>query len=130
MKSLHIFRIILIKREEKFQDSLWEDERSKASLEYEKPRVKCNPNEEIHGVTLEELAFLVPNNEVNQLCRHTCPYLKSISQVPAIYQIPRARSSQRRTRPYGENETLAATIDDVIIDTISEIRDPIATIEH
>ena len=47
-----------------------------------------------------------------------------------IYQIPRARSSQKRTRPYGENETLAATIDDLIIDTISEIRDLIATIEH
>ena len=43
MKSLHIFRIIVIKREEKFQESLWEDERSKATLEYEKPRVKCNP---------------------------------------------------------------------------------------
>ena len=43
MKSLHIFLIIVIKREEKFQESLWEDERSKATLEYEKPRVKCNP---------------------------------------------------------------------------------------
>jgi hypothetical protein len=43
MKSLYIFRIILVKREEKFQESLWEDERSKAALEYEKPRVKCNP---------------------------------------------------------------------------------------
>ena len=43
MKSLHIFRIIVIKREEKFQELVWEDERSKATLEYEKPRVKCNP---------------------------------------------------------------------------------------
>ena len=43
MKSLRIFRIIVIKREEKFQESLSEDERSKTTLEYEKPRVKCNP---------------------------------------------------------------------------------------
>ena len=43
MKSLHIFLIIVIKKEEKFQESLWEDERSKSTLEYEKPRVKCNP---------------------------------------------------------------------------------------
>ena len=31
MKSLHIFRIIVIKREEKFQESLWEDGRSKVT---------------------------------------------------------------------------------------------------
>lgn len=74
--------------------------------------------------------FLVPNNEVNQLRQHTHAYLKSIAQIPSIYQIPRARSSQRRTRPYSENETLATTIDDLIIDTISKIRDPIETIEH
>ena len=74
--------------------------------------------------------FLIPNNEVNQLCQHTHAYLNSISEIPAIYQIPRARSSQRRTQPYGENETLVATIDDLILDTISEVRDPIATIEH
>jgi hypothetical protein len=74
--------------------------------------------------------FLVPNKEVNHLRRHTRAYLKSISQIPIIYQIPRARSSQRRTQPYGENETLATTIDDLIIDTISDIRGLIATIEH
>ena len=39
MKSLHIFLFIVIKREEKFQRSLWENERPKATLEYEKPRV-------------------------------------------------------------------------------------------
>ena len=39
MKSRHIFQIIVIKREDKFKESLWEDERSKATLEYEKPRV-------------------------------------------------------------------------------------------
>ena len=43
MKSLHIFQIIVIKREEKFQESLWEDEKSKATSEYEKPKVRCNP---------------------------------------------------------------------------------------
>ena len=32
MKSLHIFLIIVIKKEEKFQESLWEDEKSKATL--------------------------------------------------------------------------------------------------
>ncbi|CAF4423412.1 unnamed protein product, partial [Adineta steineri] len=87
-------------------------------------------DEEICGVTPEEPVYLVPNDEVNQLHRHTCAYLKSIDQISTIYQIPRARSSQKRTRPYGENETLAASIDDLIIDTISEIRDLIATIEH
>ena len=32
MKSLHIFLIIIIKREEKFQVSLWEDGRSKVTF--------------------------------------------------------------------------------------------------
>ena len=39
MKSLHIFLVIVIKREEKFQGSLWENERPKATLEYKNPRV-------------------------------------------------------------------------------------------
>ena len=43
MKNLHIFLFIVIKGEEKFQESLWENDRSKATLEYEKPSVKCNP---------------------------------------------------------------------------------------
>jgi hypothetical protein len=38
MKSLHIFLFILIKTKEKFQGSLWENEKTKANLEYEKPR--------------------------------------------------------------------------------------------
>ena len=42
MKSLHIFLFIVIKREEKFQGSLWENERLKATLEYEKPRVNVS----------------------------------------------------------------------------------------
>ena len=32
MKSLHIFPTIVIKREEKFQESLWEDGRSKVTF--------------------------------------------------------------------------------------------------
>jgi hypothetical protein len=32
MKSLHIFLIIVIKRREKFQVSLWEDGRSKVTF--------------------------------------------------------------------------------------------------
>ena len=74
--------------------------------------------------------LLIPNNEVNQLRRHTRAYLQSIGQILVIYQIPRAHSSHRRTQPYGDNETLVATIDNLIIDTISEIREPIATIEN
>ena len=42
MKILHMFQIIVIKREEKFQESLWENKRPKATLECEKPRVKYN----------------------------------------------------------------------------------------
>ena len=87
-------------------------------------------NKELHGVTPEEPMFLIPNNDVNQLRQHTHAYLKSIGQIPAIYQIPRALSSQRRTQLYSDNKTLAATIDDLIIDTISKIRDPIETIQN
>ena len=39
MKSLHIFLFIVTKREEEFQGSLWENEKPKVTLEYEKPRV-------------------------------------------------------------------------------------------
>ncbi|CAF4356329.1 unnamed protein product, partial [Adineta steineri] len=81
------------------------------------PNTQSPSNEELRGVTPEEPLFLVPNNE-------------SIGQIPTIYQIPRAQSSQRRTQPYGENETLAATINDLIIDSISEIIDPIKTIDY
>ena len=94
------------------------------------PNSNSSSNKELPGVTPNEPMFLIPNNEVNHLHRHTCAYLKSIGQIPTIYQIPRARSSQRRTEPYGDNETLAATIDDLIIYTISKIRDPIETIEN
>ena len=48
MKSLHIFRIIVIKREEKFQGSLWEYEKPKDTLGMWKAKGHCNPK-----VTLE-----------------------------------------------------------------------------
>jgi hypothetical protein len=37
MKSLHIFPIIVIKREEKFQGSLWEYEKSKVNVTQRSP---------------------------------------------------------------------------------------------
>ena len=69
-----------------------------SSPNIQNPKTNSPSNEEIRGVTPEEPVFLVPNNEVNQLRRHTHAYLKSIGQIPTIYQIPRARSSQRRTQ--------------------------------
>ena len=68
-----------------------------SSLDTPNPNMESPSNKEIHGVTPKEPMYLVPNNEVNQLFRYTCAYLKSIGQIPTIYQIPRARSSQRRT---------------------------------
>ena len=38
--------------------------------------------------------------------------------------------SQRRTQPYGDGETLTSRINDLIIDTIYEIRQPIIDIAH
>ena len=54
------------------------------------PNTESPSDEEIRGVTPEEPMFLVPNNEVNQLRRHARAYLKSIDQIPTIYQIQRA----------------------------------------
>ena len=68
-----------------------------SSLNTPNPNLDSSSNEELHGVTPKEPVFLIPNNEVNLLRRHTRAYPKSISQIPTIYQIPRARSSQRRT---------------------------------
>ena len=42
------------------------------------PNIESPSDEEIHGVTLEEPMYLVPNNDVNQLHRHSRAYLKSI----------------------------------------------------
>ena len=47
-----------------------------------------------------------------------------------IYHIPRSLFSQRRTQPFGDGETLTSSIDDLIIDTISEIHQPIIDIAH
>ena len=74
--------------------------------------------------------YLIPKTEVNQLRRHSRAYLKSLCQIPIIYQIPRSRFSQCRTQPYGDGENLTSNIDDLIIDTISEIRQPITGIGH
>ena len=74
--------------------------------------------------------YLISKAEVNQLRHHTRAYLKSLGQIPIIYEIPRSRFSQRRTQPYGDGETLTSNIDDLIIDTISEIHQPIIDIAH
>ena len=90
-----------------------------SSPETPSPNPNVYLNKELHFVTPDDLVFIISNNKVNQLRQHTCAYLLYISQIPVIYQIPRALSSHRRTRYDGENETLASTIDDLILDTIS-----------
>jgi len=87
-------------------------------------------NEYLQGVSSEEPLYLIPKTKVNQLHHHTRAYLKSLGQIPIIYQIPRSQFSQRRTRPYGDGETLTSNIDDLIIDTISKIHQPIIDIAH
>lgn len=77
-------------------------------------------NEEIIVLTPEEPLYHVPNIEVDQLRHCAQSYLKSIDEIPIIYQIPRSQASQR-TQPYDEDETLISNIDDLIINTISEI---------
>jgi hypothetical protein len=74
--------------------------------------------------------YCIPNNEVDHLRRHIQSYLQSISQIPIIYQIPRSRSSHKRNQPFGEDKTLTSSIDDLIIDTILEIRQLIRAIAH
>ena len=88
------------------------------------PHQESSSNEEIQGVTQEEPLYLIPKTEVNQLRHHTGAYLKSLGKNTTIYQIPRSQVSQQRTQPYGDGETLTSNIDDLIIDTISEIRQP------
>ena len=83
-----------------------------SSLDTSNPNLDSSLNEELCGLTPDDPVLLVPNNEVNQLYRHTYAYPQSIGQIPVIYQIPRACSSHRRTQTYGENETLASCIDD------------------
>ena len=74
--------------------------------------------------------YRIPNIEVDQLCCHTQTYYKPIEQIPIVYQIPISQASQRRTQPYSDDETLTSNIDDLIIDIISEIRQPITDIAH
>ena len=87
-------------------------------------------NKELHDVTLEDPVYRIPNNKFDEILRHTRAYLKSIDQIPILYQIPRSRTSHRRTQPYSENMTLYSIINDLIIDTISDIRQPKAAIAH
>ena len=44
--------------------------------------------------------------------------------------MPRSRTSHRRTKPFGEDDTLTSSIGDLIIDTIFEIRQTIEAIAH
>jgi hypothetical protein len=85
-------------------------------------------NKELLGVTLEDPLYVIPNTKVDQLRHHTLAYLKSIDVIPIIYQIPRSCASQKMTQPFGEDKTLKPSIDDLIIDRISEIQQSIATI--
>jgi len=94
------------------------------------PDQDSSSNKELQGVSSEEPLYLISKTEVNQLRRHTRAYLKSLGQIPIIYQIPRSRFSQRRTQPYGDGETLTSNIDVLIIDTIYEIHQPIIDIAH
>ena len=94
------------------------------------PNQDSSSNEEIWGVSSEEPLYLIPKSEVNQLHCRTRAYLKSLGQIPIIYQIPRSQFYQRRTQPYSDGETLTSNIYDLIIDTISEIPQPIIDIAH
>lgn len=80
------------------------------------------------GITLEEDVYRVLNTNVDQLRRHTQAYLRSIDEIPIIYQIPISRSCQGITQPYGEDKILISNIEDLIIDIILEIRQLIPVI--
>ena len=56
-------------------------------------------NKELRGVSSEEPLYLIPKTEANQFCCHGQAYLKSLGQIPIIYQIPRTLFSQKRTQP-------------------------------
>ena len=94
------------------------------------PHQDSSSNEELQGVSFEEPLYLIPKTEFNQFHRHTWAYLKSLVQIPIIYQISISWVSHRRTQPYGDSETLTSSIEDFIIDTISEISQPIIDISH
>ena len=56
------------------------------------PHQYSSSNEELWGVSYEEPFYIIAKIEVNQLHRHTWAYLKSLGQIPIIYQTPRSRS--------------------------------------
>ena len=74
--------------------------------------------------------YLIPKIEVNNVHHHTRAYLKSLGQIPIIYQIPRSRFCQNGIQPYSDGETVTSSIDDLIIDTIYKIHQPIIDISH
>ena len=94
------------------------------------PHQVFSSNKELRCVSFEEPLYFIPKTEVNQLHRHTQGYLKSLGQIPIIYSIPRSWFSRRRTQPYGDSETFTSSTEDLIIDTISEIHQPITKISH
>lgn len=94
------------------------------------PHQDSSSNQEIQGVSSEEILYLIPKTEVNQLHCHTWAYLKSLGQIPITYQILRSWFYQWTTQPYSDGETLTSNIYDLIIDAISEIRQPIIDITH
>ena len=87
-------------------------------------------NEELQGLTPKDHLYHMPKIEVDYLHHHTQAYLKYIGQIPIIYQIPRSHGSHKRAQPFGEDDTLTSSINDLIIDTISDIRQLVATIAH
>ena len=54
------------------------------------PNKDSSSNTYLQGVSYEEPWYLIPKTEVNQLRHHTRAYLKSLGQIPVIYQIPRS----------------------------------------
>ena len=54
------------------------------------PNQDSSSNRELQGVSSEEPLYLISKTEVNQLRHHTRAYLKSLGQIPVIYQIPRS----------------------------------------
>ncbi|CAF4426379.1 unnamed protein product, partial [Adineta steineri] len=77
------------------------------------PNQDSSSNEELQGVSSKEPLYLIPKTEVNQLRHHTRAYLQSLGE-------PNYTVMARLLH-------LALTI---IIDTISEIRQPIIEIDY
>lgn len=87
-------------------------------------------NEELWGVTMEDPLYHIPNTEVDQICCHTRAYFKSIGKIPIIYQIQISWASQRRAQLYSDDKTLTSNIDNLIINAIWKIHQPIVDIAH